>query len=190
MGGAERLARRRPRLNMLVVAVMAMRATRVRAIALAATGAVAVFGSVSIEGAHRDLVDGLHRNFVENNSTADLWVTTGGDDLTTENFLPGDTEARIRRVPGVTAVRSYYGGLLDIGERRVWVIARSRTDRRMLPAGQVESGSAEHADAALRRGGAVAISSQLADATGSARRGHAHRSRRRPAATGIASSRR
>jgi putative ABC transport system permease protein len=165
MGGAERVSRRRPRLNMLAVAVMAMRATRVRAIALAATGAVAVFGSVSIEGAHRDLVDGLHRNFVENNSTADLWVTTGGDDLTTENFLPGDTEARIRRVPGVAAVRSYYGGLLDIGERRVWVIARSRTDRRMLPAGQVETGNATEAATALRHGGAVALSKQLADAT-------------------------
>ncbi|HEV7772860.1 MAG TPA: FtsX-like permease family protein [Conexibacter sp.] len=166
MGVAERIAWRRPRLNMLAVAVMSMRATRVRAIALAATGAVAVFGSVSIEGAHRDLVDGLHRNFVENNSTADLWVTTGGDDLTTENFLPGDTEERIRRAPGVAAVRSYYGGLLDIGERRVWVIGRSRSDRRMLPAGQLEAGSATQADLALRRGGAVAISAQLADATG------------------------
>jgi putative ABC transport system permease protein len=166
MGVAERLAWRRPRLNMLVVAVMAMRATRVRAIALAATGAVAVFGSVSIEGAHRDLVDGLHRNFAENNSTADLWVTTGGDDLTTESFVPGDTQARIGRVPGVAAVRSYYGGLLDIGERRVWVIGRARSDRRMLPAGQLETGSAAQADLALRRGGAVAISAQLADATG------------------------
>ncbi|HKG39037.1 MAG TPA: ABC transporter permease [Conexibacter sp.] len=166
MGGAERLARRRPQLNMLAVGVMAMRATRVRAIALAATGAVAVFGSVSIEGAHRDLIGGLHRNFVENLSSADLWVTTGGDDLTTENFLSGDSEARIRRAPGVAAVRSYYGGLLDVGERRVWVIGRSSADRRMLPAGQVETGSADEATAALRRGGAVALSAQLAEAAG------------------------
>jgi putative ABC transport system permease protein len=165
MAAAERLARRRPRLNMLAVSVMAIRATRVRAIALAATGAVAVFGSVSIGGAKRDLVDGLHRNFVENLGTADLWVTTGGDDLTTENFLPDDAEARIRRVPGVRSVRPYYGGLLDIGERRVWVIARAANDRRMVPAGQLETGSAAQADAALRRGGAVALSAQLAAAT-------------------------
>ena len=165
MASAERLARRRSRLNMLAVAVMATRATRVRAIALAATGAVAVFGSVSIEGAHRDLVDGLHGNFVENNTTADLWVTTGGDDLTTENFPAGRHAARIKHVPGVQSVRSYYGGLLDIGERRVWVIGRSATDRHMIPAGQLEAGSAGQADAALRRGGAVAISAQLADAT-------------------------
>lgn len=165
---AERAARSHARLNMLIVAVMAVRAARVRAIALAATGAVAVFGSVSIEGAKRDLVNGLHHNFVQNVGTADLWVTTGGDDLTTENFIPGDTEARIRRVPGVAAVRSYYGGLLDIGERRVWIIARARNDRRMLPPGEIETGDAGLASAALRRGGAVAISTQLADAT------HAH----------------
>jgi len=165
MHAAERAARHQPRLNMLVVAVMAMRSTRVRAIALAATGAVAVFGSVSIEGAHHDLVEGLHRNFVENNTTADLWVTTGGDDLTTENFVPHDTADRIRRVPGVAAVRSYYGGLLDIGERRVWIIARPPNDRRMLPPEQVETGDATHASAALRQGGVVAISAQLADAT-------------------------
>ena len=161
---AERIARRRAWLNMLIVAVMAVRAARVRAIALAATGAVAVFGSVSIEGAKSDLVNGLHRTFVENVGTADLWVTTGGDDLTTENFLPGDTEARIRRVPGVKAVRPYYGGLLDIGERRVWIIARERTDRSMLPAQQVQTGGAAAAGAALRRGGAVALSAQLAAA--------------------------
>jgi putative ABC transport system permease protein len=164
MAGAERIARRRHRLNMLAVSVMAIRATRVRAFALAATGAVAVFGSVSISGAKHDLVDGLHRNFVENLGTADLWVTTGGDDLTTENFLPGDAKTRIRRVPGVRSVRSYYGGLLDIGERRVWLIARAANDRRMVPAGQLETGSAPQADAALRRGGAVALSAQLAAA--------------------------
>lgn len=170
-GAAERVARRRVRLNMLIVAVMAVRAARVRAIALAATGAVAVFGSVSIEGAKRDLVHGLHRNFVENVGTADLWVTTGGDDLTTENFIPGDAAASIRCAPGVAAVRSYYGGLLDMGERRVWIIARERKDRSMLPTGQLESGNATAADAALRQGGAVAMSAQLAAAT-HARVGH------------------
>ncbi len=165
MGAVERTARRRARLNMLIVAVMSVRAARVRAIALAATGAVAVFGSVSIQGAKRDLVNGLHRNFVENVGTADLWVTTGGDDLTTENFIARDTQERVRAVPGVSAVRSYYGGLLDVGERRVWVIARERTDREMLPTRQVQAGNASAAEAALRRGGAVAMSAQLAAAT-------------------------
>src|SRR5690606_942695 len=125
-----------------------------------------LFGSVSIEGAHRDLVDGLHDNFVENNTTTDLWVTTGGDDLTTESFQAADTAERIRRAPGVAAVRPYYGGLLDIAERRVWIVGRSAADGRMLPSGQVQAGDPQRAADALRRGGVVAVSAQLAEATG------------------------
>jgi putative ABC transport system permease protein len=164
IAGADRMAASHSRLNMVVVAVMALRSTRVRAIALAATGAVAVFGSVSIEGAHRDLVRGLHRSFVEYLGTAGLWVTTGGNDLTTENFPADGAMARIRKAPGVAAVRPYYGGLLDIGERRAWVIARSTHDHAMLPAGEVVAGDAARADASLRRGGTVAVSEQLAAA--------------------------
>ena len=41
------------------VAVMELRAGRARAIAIAATGAIAVFGSVAIETAHGDLLHGL-----------------------------------------------------------------------------------------------------------------------------------
>ena len=164
MSAADRLVGPRRRLNMVAVAVMALRATRVRAIALAATGAVAVFGSVAIEGAHRDLVRGLHHNFVAYLGTTDLWVTTGGNDLTTESFRAGKALARIRRAPGVAAARPYYGGLLDVGERRAWVIARSPRDRALLPAGQVQDGDSVQATAALRRGGAVAVSERLATA--------------------------
>lgn len=162
IAGADRLAGSRRRLNMLVVAVLALRATRLRAIALAATGAVALFGSVAIEGAHRDLVRGLHHNFAQYLGTTDLWVTTGGDDLTTENFRPGDALARIRRVPTVADARPYFGGLLDVGTRRAWVIARSPRDRAMLPADEVQAGDAARADELLRRGGAVAVSEKIA----------------------------
>jgi putative ABC transport system permease protein len=161
---ADRLAGPRPRLNMVVVAVMALRATRLRAIALAATGAVAVFGSVAIEGAHRDLVRGLHDNFAQYLNTTDLWITTGGDDLTTENFRADDALARIRRVPAVAAARPYFGSLLDIGERRAWVIARSAGARGMVPAGEIQAGSVERADELLRGPGNVAVSEKIAAA--------------------------
>lgn len=162
IAGADRLAGSRSWLNMLVVAVLALRATRLRAIALAATGAVALFGSVAVDGAHRDLVRGLHHSFAQYLGTTDLWVTTGGDDLTTESFQPGEALERIRRAPGVADARSYYGSLLDIGTRRSWVIARSPRDRAMLPAGEVGAGDAARADALLRRGGVVAVSEQIA----------------------------
>jgi putative ABC transport system permease protein len=163
---ADRLSRRRGVLAMLAVAVMALRATRVRAIALAATGAVAVFGSVAIEGAHRDLERGLHDSFQQYLGTTDLWITTGGDDLTTEDFDPGDAVARVAAVPGVADVRRYHGGLLDVGQRRAWVIARSPRDRTMLPAGQVQAGDPAEATAALRRTGSVAASEKIAESLG------------------------
>jgi len=164
IAGADRFAGSRRGLNMLVVAVLALRATRLRAIALAATGAVAVFGSVAIEGAHRDLVRGLDHNFSQYLSTTDLWVTTGGDDLTTENFRPDDALARIRRVPTVADARPYFGSLLDIGKRRAWVIARSSRTRAMLPTGEIQTGDAARADELLRRGGVVAVSEKIAAA--------------------------
>jgi putative ABC transport system permease protein len=160
---AARAARRHPRLNMVTVAAMALRATRLRAIVLAATGAVAVFGSVAIEGAHRDLVRGLDTSFAAYLHTTDLWITTGGDDLTTESFRPGEAIARVRAVPGVAAVRPYYGGLLDVGNRRAWVIARGG-DRDVVPASEVKRGDPERAARAVRAGGAVAVSEQIADA--------------------------
>lgn len=163
---ADRVAGARPGLNMLVLAVMALRATRLRAVALAATGAVAVFGSVAVEGAHRDLVRGLQGTFSQFLGTADLWVTTGGDDLTTERFRAGDALARIREAPGVATVRPYFGGLLDLGERRTWVIARESGDASMVPTGQVRQGSPTRANTLLRRGGVVAVSEQIAVAEG------------------------
>lgn len=150
--------------NMLVVAVMALRATTLRAIGLAAIGAVAVFGSIAIEGTHSDLVRGLDRNFAEYLGTADLWITAGGaeNSLTTESFHAHTATRRVRDVAGVAAVRPYYGGLLDVSGRRVWVVARSPADRMMLPPSQLVDGSLATASARLRRGGWIAISEQLA----------------------------
>jgi putative ABC transport system permease protein len=154
----------RTRSNMLVVAVMALRATTLRAIGLAAIGAVAVFGSIAIEGTHTDLVRGLDRNFAEYLGTADLWITAGGTEnsLTTESFDARVATRRVRDVPGVEAVRPYYGGLLDISGRRIWVVARSPADRTMLPPSQLVDGDLATATARLRRGGWIALSEQLA----------------------------
>ncbi len=177
-------------LSMLSVATMALRSTTVRSIALAASGAVAVFGSVAIEGAHRDLVRGLDRNFAEFLSTADLWVTTGGDDLTTESFRMRGAMARVRANPAVADVQPYYGGLLDVGDRRAWVIARTAHDRTQVPPSQVVDGDAQLASRRLRddAGGWVAVSEAIASERG-ARAGRSP-SRRPPARATSASPRR
>jgi putative ABC transport system permease protein len=157
---------RRMRGSMLAVAVMEIRATSMRSIALAAVAAVAVFGSVAIGGARHDLVRGLDANFSEFLGTADLWVTTGGDDLTTNAFTIGSLPARLARVPEIEAVRAYQGGLLDAGNRRLWIIARSTRDPRLIPPSQLLSGNLTTASARIRRGGWAAVSDVFARSRG------------------------
>ncbi len=148
--------------SMLAVAVMETRATTMRSIALAAVGAIAVFGSVAIEGARHDLVRGLDANFGEYLSTADLWVTTGGDDLTTNSFAVGSLRERIAGARGIAAVRSYYGGLLDAGDRRLWIVARSPEDRLMIPPSQLLDGDLALATQRVRHGRWAAVSDVFA----------------------------
>jgi putative ABC transport system permease protein len=161
---AQLIASRASRLNMLLVATRALRATTARSLALAATGAVAVFGSVAVEGAHKDLLNGLYGDEAQYVSTASLWVTSPNDDLTTDSFPAAGLAARIARVPGAAAVRSYQGGFLDLLGRRAWVVARSPSAPSFFPSGQILNGSAQLANARLRAGGWVAVSQQLARA--------------------------
>ena len=75
--------------SMLVVAVTELRSTATRSIALAGVAALAVYGSVAIGGARQDLLHGLDNAFGQYLDTADIWVTTGGNDLTTNDFRGG-----------------------------------------------------------------------------------------------------
>ena len=163
---AEALTARFERLNMLSVALLALRATTVRSLALAATGAVAVFGSVAISGARNDLLHGIARYTDEYVGTADLWVVNRLDNQATNDFARGDRIAQVAAVPGVAEVRPYQGGFLDFDGRRVWIIARSTRDRAMLPASQLVRGDLAQATARLREGGWMAVSDQIARARG------------------------
>jgi len=161
---ARLLSERARVLNMLLVATRALRATTTRSLALAATGAVAVFGSVAVEGAHRDLLRGLYGDYAQYVSTADLWVTIPRDELATSTFLADGLPARAARLPGVLAVRSYQGQFLDLLGRRAWVIARSPSAPAMFPPGQIVAGDARRAETLLRTGGWIAVSQQIANA--------------------------
>jgi len=152
---------------LLVVAVGELRSSSTRSIALAATGALAVFGSVAVEGSHFDLQRGLDADAHAFNHRADLWVAPTGaaNELATVSFAPPPAAARIRDLPGVRAVRAYRGGFLDIGDRRVWVVAPSREDPRPLLPSQRLAGDLRLANAHLHRHGWVALSRVLADAS-------------------------
>lgn len=157
---------RRWRLSSLTFAIRSVRATSLRSLALAATGAVAVFGSVAIEGAHKNLLNGLYGAYAEYVSTADVWVTQPDDDLALQAFVDRGLTRRVQAVPGVADVRTYQGGLFDFAGRRVWVIARPSGDRTMVPASQLVEGSQPEVDRRLRAGGWVTVSQQVADALG------------------------
>lgn len=164
---AEALTARFDRLNMLSVALLALRATTARSLALAATGAVAVFGSVAVGGARHDLLRGIARYADAYVSTAALWVVNPLDNQATNDLAGGAHLARAAAaVPGVAAVRSYQGGFLDFDGRRVWVIARPAADPTPLPAGELVRGRLGTATARLRRGGWIALSGQVARAHG------------------------
>ena len=153
----------RVRSSALIIVVSELRATTTRAVALAGIAALAVYGSVAIGGARDDLLRGLDTNFGEYLQTADIWVTTGGNDLTTNSFAPGALAARLERVPGVSEVRTYQGGFLDVGARRMWVIARPAGDTPLIPASQIVHGQAARATRLLRGGGWVAVSAGFAE---------------------------
>jgi putative ABC transport system permease protein len=146
------------------IATMELRAARARAMAIAATGAVAVFGSVAIQGAHGDLLAGLEGAARDMNAFTDVWVAPAGSYnlLQTAPFKP-TLRTRLERLPGVRAVGLYRSGLLDYGERRVLVIAPPRTATPLLPADQIVQGDPRQATARLRAGGWVVLSRALAE---------------------------
>lgn len=161
---AERVAARTARLNMLTVAVRALRATTVRSLALAATGAIAVFGCVVAEDSHYDLLHGLYTDYSEYVSTADLWVANNNDDLATISFPVDNLPARVAAVPGIASVRTYRGAFLDFDGRRVWIVARPAATPAIVPASQLEQGRLATARARLRERGWITVSQQIAEA--------------------------
>ncbi|HVA19875.1 MAG TPA: ABC transporter permease [Solirubrobacteraceae bacterium] len=146
------------------VARMELSAGRTRAVAIAATGAVAVFGSVAIGGAHRDLLAGLRTAARETTAAAPVWVAPAGSYnlLMTTPFAPL-AQRRLRHVPGVQAVELYRGGLLDYGRRRVLVIAPPLAARPLLPKGQLLGGDARRIEALVRSRGWIVVSRVIAE---------------------------
>jgi len=146
------------------VAAMELSAARTRAIGVAATGAIAVFGAVAIQGAHADLLKGLENAARDENAFTDVWVSPPGayDLLRTAPFAPTQ-QAELERLPGVRAVRVYRGGLLDWGQRRVWVIAPAAQATPLLPASQIVQGDVAKATRRVRTGGWLVLSQALAE---------------------------
>jgi putative ABC transport system permease protein len=157
------LAVRLSRLTSLPVALASLRSTTLRSLALACTGAVALFGAVSLGGSRANLLSGIQRfshNYV---ADAPIWVTSPDDNQAADEFVAGDAAARIARVPAVASVSDFYGGFLTLGSRRVWVIARPPGAARSVLASEIVDGDAQLSEARIDAG-SIALSQKLAEA--------------------------
>jgi putative ABC transport system permease protein len=181
----KRWSRTHSRRSMLSLAVAEVKAAATHSIALIAVTALAVYGSVAIQGTKHDLTRGLNEAVVEYLDPADVWVAPNNNFLTIDPFHARNLEAAIRRVPSVAEVRAYQGGVLDIGTRRIWIRARPTGDSPMLQASQIEQGSLPRATNRLRHDGWAAVSSAFA----SERKLHIESTFTLPTPAGVASFR-
>jgi putative ABC transport system permease protein len=165
---AQRINERAQRLPTLALALAGVRATTLRSLALAATGAVALFGSVGLGGARANLLSGI-RGFARSYAAdAQIWVGEPGDNQATVQLSGDGGAARIAALPGVASVRLYQGAFLTFGSRRVWIIARPPGGASHVLATQAlgGAGAARTAGQRLAEGGWIAVSRQIAEEHG------------------------
>ena len=156
------IGERYQQLTLLPVALTGLRATTLRSMALAATGAVALFGTMALGGARGDLLRGIGQVAHRFSGNAQLWVISPLDNQATVSFLPRDYAARVAAVPAVSGVGAYQGSFFDWGARRPWIIARPANATLSVLEGQVLQGQAATAARRLREGGWVVLSKQIA----------------------------
>ena len=159
------VARRYERLTALQVALTSLRATPVRSLALAATGAVAIFGGIALGGSRDDLLRGIGGFAHSYAADAELLIANPGDNQATVELTPGAgvTLTRIAHLPGVASVSRFQGGFLELGKRRVWVIARPPSADQHVLRSQLVEGNANAALRHLGTGGWIALSKQIAE---------------------------
>jgi putative ABC transport system permease protein len=148
----------------LAVAELTDTMMTVRSLAVASTGALAVFGTVAVAGAQHNVQSGLNSASHEWNRAADIWVYLSGDDnsLATTPF-PASVASRLEHVEDVRSVAIYRGSFLNVGDHRVWVIAPPRQQSaELMPQAQLTEGNASQANTRLRGHGWAVLSEAVA----------------------------
>jgi len=151
-----------PRLGTLALALCSLRSVTLRSLALAATGAVALFGGVALGGAREDLLRGIEGFSHAHVSGAAIWIANPGDHQSVEDFRADHNAARISRVPGVAGVRAYQGTFVTLDGRRVWITVRPGGSSGAILHSQLVTGDARTAAARLDAGGWIVVSEQIA----------------------------
>jgi putative ABC transport system permease protein len=169
IAGLERCNRREHSVVSIVLALQQLHESRwrPRALAITATGAIAVFGATALQGARQNLQAGLDDLANGLTSVSDVWAAPAGagSAIGTATFAP-TAATKLSGLPGVGSVALYRAGLLDVDDRRAWVLGEPRDVRAPIPAHQVLEGDARLAARRVRAGGWVTVSRALADDLG------------------------
>jgi putative ABC transport system permease protein len=162
VGCARTLLEARPRLGTLALALASLRAVTLRSLALAATGAVALFGGVALGGATSDLLSGIEGFGHAYVSSAAVWVQNPEDHQGVEDFPAAHAIAKIAQTPGVAHVEVYQGGFVTLDGRRVWITVRPPGASRAILDSELVAGSPARAETLLDRSGWIVLSEQIA----------------------------
>ncbi len=164
LGAARRVSERAPSMPTLAIALGGLQGTTLRSLALAATGAVALFGSVALGGARSNLLHGIGGFAHAYAADAPIWVGEPRDNQAVQQLSGDSGAAQVGQLADVASVRHFQGAFLTIGRRRVWVIARPPGAAHDVLASQSigGAGAASAANARLAEGGWVAVSQQIA----------------------------
>jgi putative ABC transport system permease protein len=140
-----------------------------RTLALAATGAVAVFATVSIGGARGDLQRGVDVVAADLDRGAEVWTAFKGPANifgTTAIDFPPRQLAAIKRIEGVRGLRRNRAAFLDVEGSRAWVLAPAPAVAAEVLGRQVRVGRPPLSRAETYGGGWVALSEGLASHLG------------------------
>lgn len=152
------------RLTILPVALASLRATTLRSLALAATGAVALFGSVALGGSRADLLRGIEGFAHDYSHDAPIWVGSSGDDQAAVEFQQRGLAGKIATLPGVAGVSVFQGGFIAMDGRRAWILARPPGGAGEVLGSQIVQGSVTTSQRRLAEGGWAIVSQQIAEA--------------------------
>jgi putative ABC transport system permease protein len=159
---AQALATSRQNFTVLPLALASLRTTSTRSLALAATGAVALFGSVALGSSRDDLLRGIDRYTTHYVNSANVWVVNPDDNQAISSFPASGEAARVAHLAGVASVHVFQGSFLDFGNRRVWVIAWPPSTHFELLRDQIIHGGQASAVTNLRKGNSITVSDQIA----------------------------
>ncbi len=146
------------------IATVELRATPTRATALAATSAIAVYAIVALGGAADDIRRGAAN--ASQNIAGDAAVLVApapfeDEPFPVESFPAAPTIARLQSISAVSHVNALRGAFLDVGRRRLLVLAMPRGDPAPVFPSQIVQGSTAQA-AMLNEGGWAALSATVA----------------------------